>query len=96
MGKGALDSAAYLRDMSEKRVRIHGLMSKPELNGTYGTIRGFDKTSGRYMVRLEGTGGTIKLKPENVEPESEGMSKEENVNEAAAGEEYPFGAQYLY
>jgi len=25
--KGALDSAAYLREMSEKRVRIHGLMS---------------------------------------------------------------------
>ena len=81
-------------DEEEKRVRIHGLVSKPELNGTYGTIRGFDKTSGRYMVRLESTGVTIRLKPENVEPESKDMSNEEN--EAAAGSEYPFGAQYLY
>lgn len=44
---------------------ITGLQSKPELNGKYGTIKGFKKESGRYDVQLSKS-QILRLKLENI------------------------------
>ena len=46
-----------------------GLASKPELNGKYAYVVGFDAGKGRYRVRHEGNlraGKPIGIKPENL------------------------------
>ena len=52
-------------------VDIVGVRSQPQLNGEIASVLGFDPSSGRYMVKVEATGVSIKLKPENLEPRSE-------------------------
>ena len=47
-------------------IEIRGVVSQPQLNGEIATVLGFDPSSGRYMVKVEATGVSIKLKPENV------------------------------
>lgn len=54
---------ALVRD---SRVIIGGLVSRPELNGTKGTVLGWDDSTGRYMVRLDEGHKSIKLKSESV------------------------------
>lgn len=44
---------------------ITGLMSKPELNGKFGTIKQFNKDSGRYDVQLSAD-KILRLKLENI------------------------------
>lgn len=44
---------------------ITGLMSKPELNGKFGTIKEFNKDSGRYDVQLSAS-QILRLKLENI------------------------------
>jgi hypothetical protein len=52
-------------------VRIHGLVSKKELNGTFGVALSHDAGSGRYLVRSEGTAGvTLALRPSNLTAEA--------------------------
>ena len=57
------------------RVRVSGLVSKPELNGKTGTISDFDEKTGRFAVRMlvageDGTGqsASVLIKPERLEP----------------------------
>ena len=45
--------------------KITGLQSKPELNGKYGTIKNFDRNSGRYDVQLS-KDKILRLKLENI------------------------------
>ena len=48
-------------------VRIEGLKSKPELNGTRGTIStAMDAASGRWQVKCAHDGETRALKPANI------------------------------
>ena len=46
-----------------KRVKLDGLVSKPELNGTEGVALRFDKAKGRYQVQLDATGESMLFKP---------------------------------
>lgn len=50
-----------------RRVRISGLQSRPELNGTHGKALEFVEDKGRYVVRLEGRGESVRLKPDSLE-----------------------------
>ena len=49
-----------------RRVRIDGLASKPELNGTEGTAVAFDDSKGRYNVKLDANNSFMSLKPANL------------------------------
>ena len=49
-----------------RRVKIDGLASKPELNGTEGLAVSFDDGKGRYNCKLDATGGMMALKPANL------------------------------
>ena len=47
-------------------VEVHGLASKPELNGRRGRAIELDHASGRYHVILINSGETVALKPANL------------------------------
>ena len=47
-------------------MKIDGLASKPELNGTEGLAVSFDDGKGRYNCKLDATGGMMALKPANL------------------------------
>lgn len=47
-------------------VSLKGLVSKPEKNGDQGRIVQYDPSSGRYVVQLEDTEETLKVKPSNL------------------------------
>lgn len=48
-------------------VLLHGLVARPDLNGTRGTVvKAADPKSGRFGVRLHEGGSTIALKPDNL------------------------------
>ena len=49
----------------KKRVKVEGLVGRPELNGLIGEAVLYDEKSGRYGVRLEGC-ESVKLKPGNL------------------------------
>ena len=53
-----------------KRVELHKLTRRPEMNGRVGMVIGVDRMAGRYLVELEGldhtNARTIKLRPGNV------------------------------
>ena len=44
---------------------ITGLASKPEKNGSWGTVRAFDAAAGRFDVELSPT-EVLRVKPANV------------------------------
>ena len=48
------------------RVRMHGLRSRPDLNGTCGTVTQFASQSGRYHVMCEKDGEVMAFKPANL------------------------------
>ena len=43
-----------------RRVKLLALLARPDLNGTCGTVEDFNASSGRYNVRLEATGATLR------------------------------------
>jgi hypothetical protein len=45
--------------------KIEGLMSKPELNGKYGTIKSWIRDSNRYDVQLSAE-QIVRVKTENI------------------------------
>ena len=51
----------------KRRVRIVGLVAKPEHNGKLGRAKLFDRCANRYGVELEDGGGTLKVKEVNLE-----------------------------
>ncbi|KAF4675164.1 hypothetical protein FOL47_008171 [Perkinsus chesapeaki] len=48
------------------RVEVLGLKSKPELNGTCGTVIGKNAKSGRFEVKLDKTNSIMAIKPDNL------------------------------
>ena len=46
-----------------RRVKISGLSSRPELNGTEGVAVSFDDAKGSYNVKLDAGGAFMSLKP---------------------------------
>eukprot|EP00401_Gymnodinium_catenatum_P006777 CAMPEP_0117511688 /NCGR_PEP_ID=MMETSP0784-20121206/28638_1 /TAXON_ID=39447 /ORGANISM="" /LENGTH=548 /DNA_ID=CAMNT_0005307371 /DNA_START=80 /DNA_END=1723 /DNA_ORIENTATION=+ len=48
------------------RVRLHGLLAKPELNGREGVCKERKADSGRWTVALDGNGGEVALKVSNL------------------------------
>ena len=65
-------------EMETKRmmgpVTIHGLMNRPELNGTAAVAEGFDEEKARYLVRLA-DGSTLMLKAERLRAADGKMGK---------------------
>mmetsp|Transcript_78955 Transcript_78955/g.143902 ORF Transcript_78955/g.143902 Transcript_78955/m.143902 type:complete len:817 (+) Transcript_78955:75-2525(+) len=62
----ASDETAAQGQLSEgSRVRITGLRALAELNGQFGTVRGFDKKTERYVVELPG-GVPKRIRPANL------------------------------
>ena len=51
-------------------VMLTGLAAKPELNGAEGVLGSFDEAVGRWQVKLT-AGGSVKVKPVNIEPLAE-------------------------
>ena len=58
-----------------KRVRIHGLLSRPELNGSVGLVTSYDDASNRYNVEVQSNLELdptrvifAAIKPQNLEP----------------------------
>ena len=51
-----------------QRVRVQGIVSRPEINGTLATIDRWVQARGRYRVHLDAdpAGKYLALKPENV------------------------------
>ena len=46
-------------------LRLDGLQQKPQLNGHWGAVQSFDRSSGRYEIQL-GSGEAVQIKPQNV------------------------------
>jgi hypothetical protein len=69
----AEDGEEYWADEPPKEVSwspgtvvcVDGLVSKPEMNGTRGTLRTFDVASGRFDVELTAS-EVLRLKPANI------------------------------
>jgi len=47
-------------------VSLKGLISKPEKNGDRGEVVQYDPSTGRYVVQIEDTDETLKVKPSNL------------------------------
>ena len=52
---GASPSAAEQPLAAGRRVCIHGVQTRTELNGSYGRVTAFHAERGRYAVELEGS-----------------------------------------
>lgn len=66
-GAGSANSTAGPgRFRSGMSVFIHGLKMSPELNGSEGVLRHFERERCRWIVRLSDTGDERALKPENL------------------------------
>ena len=63
-----------------RRVRVHGLSSAPEYNGTRGRVESWDDESERYTLRIDGEKQTINVRPSHISP----LSEEEEAAEAEA------------
>lgn len=46
-------------------VRIHGLSARADLNGRTGKLIKFDEPSGRWGLRVDGTGEEVRIRPAN-------------------------------
>lgn len=49
-----------------QRVKLHGLVSRPELNGSFGKAVSWSEEKGRYGVQIAGHEDMIALKPANL------------------------------
>ena len=59
-------ASAHTDPLIGRRVQLHGLSARPELNGLLGVCERFDKDKGRYGVRVPGHEDLLALKPANV------------------------------
>lgn len=50
-----------------KRVVVHGVVSKPTLNGSVGDVLDFNEDNSRYSVLVHATGETVALKSSNLQ-----------------------------
>ena len=55
-----------------RRVTLHSLKARPDLNGGEGEVVGFNEQSGRYTVQLHPSGEQIALKSSNLHVRGEG------------------------
>ena len=51
----------------KRRVEIHGLNGRPELNGQKALAMHYDESAGRYAAILEQTGECVRIKPSNLQ-----------------------------
>ena len=51
-----------------RRVCLHGLVSRPELNGKSGVAARYDEAKGRYEVQLDGEAATVLLRASSLQP----------------------------
>lgn len=58
--------AENLLSLIGSAVAIQGVVSQPTLNGQSAMVTGYDESKGRYEVKVDASGETIRLKPENV------------------------------
>ena len=58
--------AENLLSLIGSAVAIQGVMSQPTLNGQSAMVAGYDESKGRYEVKVDASGETIRLKPANV------------------------------
>ena len=69
-------------------VSLKGLVSRPEKNGDSGEVKEYDPSSGRYVVQLEDTEETLKVKPTNilqhVQAKVHGLESRTDLNGAKA------------
>lgn len=72
-----------------RRVELHSLQAKPELNGQRGTVIEFDRLSGRFSIALYNGSPPVALKPANVMAAYVGTADvvAADVMEAASGTE---------
>ena len=64
---GDAPAREYVPTLVRKRVRIDGLVGRPELNGTYGLAISYDAKAGRYAIRPEAEGSArVALRPDNL------------------------------
>ena len=49
------------------RVKVDGLIGRPELNGQFGKAVAFDDEKGRFAIKLEGSRERVLLRPANLE-----------------------------
>jgi len=77
-GATASEGAAAKVHAAGTRVVLHGLVSKPELNGSSGAVVAWEESKQRYTVLLDGAEAPMSVKPEclHLQPaEAEGMTK---------------------
>jgi hypothetical protein len=74
-GMGGMGGMPQQSSFREKRydaipagtvVSLKGLISRPERNGDRGEVKQYDPNSGRYIVVLEDSEETMKVKPSNL------------------------------
>jgi hypothetical protein len=68
-----------------RRVKIHGLESKPEFNSMVGVATIYDDSKNRYTVEL--SSGPIALQPKNLEPVNDDSSSNYGGGGNMPGEE---------
>lgn len=71
------------------RVRLHGLVDNQGFNGELGTCIGWKAEAGRWIVRLDSTGETKNIKPENLEHEISALPMESRAMVSWQQEERP-------
>ena len=59
------DGGETIHSFVGRRVEVHSLTNRPDLNGQTGTATSLDEETGRYAVKLE-SGASFKLKPVNL------------------------------
>ena len=90
--------------MPGARVRVHGLVTQPNLNARFGTVTTFREKSGRWGVRMDTKDDEIALKPQNMTSMDEAdvlivrIPKHHNVHTLElqpGGEDYNFIMQVV-
>jgi hypothetical protein len=78
--KGIVQGLPYMLDpepdgtapLKGKRVVLHGLNARPELNGQSGAAIAYDASAGRYAVTLERSAESVRVKPANLREAGDG------------------------
>ena len=73
-----------------KRVRVHGLKGKAELNGSLGIADGYNSAKGRYHILLDSDPTTpVMLKPKNVVAVEDDAGKKPKLARKRSGTLHP-------
>ena len=64
----ALDGARRAPFSTGDQVKVSGVVARPELNGTVGTVVEFLEARGRFAVKLSPSGEVVALRATNLVP----------------------------